>query len=60
MAFGIQWHAWLWNRNTYRRYIGRNQWLMPFIGFDWRYRKFGINEIEKTYLDNPTLRIIAQ
>ena len=21
------------------RYIGRNQWLMPFIGLDWRYRK---------------------
>lgn len=21
------------------RYVGRNQWLMPFIGFDWRYRK---------------------
>jgi hypothetical protein len=21
------------------RYIGRNQWLMPFIGFDWRYKK---------------------
>ena len=21
------------------RYIGRMQWLMPFIGFDWRYRK---------------------
>jgi len=21
------------------RYIGKNQWLMPFIGFDWRYRK---------------------
>ena len=20
------------------RYIGRNQWLMPFVGFDWRYR----------------------
>jgi FtsP/CotA-like multicopper oxidase with cupredoxin domain len=29
------------------RYIGKNQWLMPFIGFDWRYRKFGINEVEK-------------
>ena len=29
------------------RYIDRNQWLMPFIGFDWRYRKFGLNEIEK-------------
>jgi len=24
------------------RYIGRMQWLMPFIGFDWRYRKAGI------------------
>lgn len=21
------------------RYIGKNQWLMPFIGFDWRYRE---------------------
>ena len=29
------------------RYIGKMQWLMPFIGFDWRYRKFGHNEIEK-------------
>jgi hypothetical protein len=23
------------------------QWLMPFIGFDWRYRKMGIDEHEK-------------
>ncbi len=21
------------------RYIGKNQWFMPFIGFDWRYRE---------------------
>ena len=21
------------------RYIGKNQWFMPFVGFDWRYRK---------------------
>ena len=21
------------------RLVGRNQWLMPYIGFDWRYRK---------------------
>jgi FtsP/CotA-like multicopper oxidase with cupredoxin domain len=28
------------------RYIGKMQWLMPFIGFDWRYRKFGIDEEE--------------
>lgn len=29
------------------RYIGKMQWLMPFVGFDWRYRKMGIDEHEK-------------
>ncbi len=29
------------------RYIGKMQWLMPFIGFDWRYRRMGIDEHEK-------------
>ncbi len=29
------------------RYIGKMQWLMPFVGFDWRYRKMGHNEIER-------------
>ena len=29
------------------RYIGKNQWLMPFIGFDWRYRKMDEGEMEK-------------
>ncbi|WP_276975130.1 multicopper oxidase domain-containing protein [Flavobacterium filum] len=29
------------------RYIGKMQWFMPFVGFDWRYRKMGINEVEK-------------
>ncbi|MCY1245116.1 hypothetical protein D9M72_582350 [compost metagenome] len=29
------------------RYIGKMQWLMPFIGFDWRYRKMGEDEHEK-------------
>ncbi len=29
------------------RYIGKMQWLMPFIGFDWRYRKLGMDEHEK-------------
>ena len=27
------------------RYIGKMQWLMPFIGFDWRYRRMN-GEIE--------------
>lgn len=26
------------------RYIGKMQWFMPFVGFDWRYRKNGIDE----------------
>ncbi|UOX33785.1 multicopper oxidase domain-containing protein [Flavobacterium sediminilitoris] len=29
------------------RYIGRNQWFMPFIGFDARYRKLDSGEIEE-------------
>lgn len=29
------------------RYIGRMQWFMPFVGFDMRYRKMGIDEQEK-------------
>ncbi len=29
------------------RYVGKMQWLMPFIGFDWRYRKMGRDEHEK-------------
>jgi FtsP/CotA-like multicopper oxidase with cupredoxin domain len=29
------------------RYLGRMQWFMPFIGFDWRYRKLGHNMSEK-------------
>jgi CopA family copper-resistance protein len=30
------------------RYIGKMQWLMPFIGFDWRYRK-----METDAMGNP-------
>ena len=31
------------------RYFGKMQWLMPFVGFDWRYRKMpeGDSTIEK-------------
>ncbi len=29
------------------RYIGKMQWFMPFVGFDWRYRKMGEEEQEK-------------
>ncbi len=30
------------------RYIGKMQWLMPYIGFDWRYRK-----LEMDAMGNP-------
>lgn len=29
------------------RYIGKMQWLYPYIGFDFRYRKMGMDDIEK-------------
>jgi len=32
------------------RYIGKMQWFMPFVGFDWRYRKIGIDERETNLL----------
>jgi FtsP/CotA-like multicopper oxidase with cupredoxin domain len=44
-SFGTEWRLGYNDRHGYEtethigRYIGRNQWLMPFIGFDWRYRK---------------------
>jgi CopA family copper-resistance protein len=52
-SFGTEWRLGYHDKHGYEtethigRYIGKNQWLMPFIGFDWRYRKFGINEVEK-------------
>jgi hypothetical protein len=29
------------------RYLGKMQWFMPFIGFDWRYRQLGMDNQEK-------------
>jgi FtsP/CotA-like multicopper oxidase with cupredoxin domain len=52
-SFGTEWRLGYHDGHGYEtethigRYIGKNQWLMPFIGFDWRYRKMGMNEVEK-------------
>ncbi|CAM3444975.1 Copper oxidase [Flavobacterium longum] len=32
------------------RYVGRNQWFMPFVGFDFRYRKMEHGEAEENLL----------
>ncbi|GAA4432261.1 hypothetical protein GCM10023091_04060 [Ravibacter arvi] len=52
-SLGTEWRLGYNNMHGYEvethfgRYIGKMQWLMPFIGFDWRYRKMGIDEHEK-------------
>ena len=38
------------------RYIGKMQWFMPFIGFDYRYRKFGIDEQEKNLFNQSNTK----
>jgi len=52
-SFGTEWRLGYNDMDGYEtethigRYIGRMQWFMPFIGFDWRYRKLGRNEVDK-------------
>jgi CopA family copper-resistance protein len=51
-SFGTEWRLGYNDRHGYEsethigRYIGKMQWLLPFVGFDWRYRKLGHNEVE--------------
>ena len=51
-SFGTEWRLGYHDGHGYEtethigRYIGKNQWFMPFIGFDWRYRKQN-DEVEK-------------
>ena len=52
-SIGTEWRLGYNSKSGYEvethvgRYIGRNQWFMPFIGFDWRYRKTEIAEQQK-------------
>jgi hypothetical protein len=52
-SFGTEWRLGYHDEHGYEsethigRYIDKNQWLMPFVGFDWRYRKMGMSEVEK-------------
>jgi CopA family copper-resistance protein len=38
------------------RYIGKMQWIMPFIGFDWRYRKMEEEEMEKNIFNQSNTK----
>ncbi len=65
-SYGTEWRLGYNDMHGYEsethigRYIGKMQWLMPFVGFDWRYRKLGHNEVEtnlfgqKSTKDNRT------
>jgi CopA family copper-resistance protein len=52
-GLGAEWRLGYNNMHGYEvethlgRYMGKMQWLMPFIGFDWRYRRMGKDEHEK-------------
>ena len=52
-SIGTEWRLGYHDKHGYEtethvgRYIGKMQWLMPFVGFDWRYRKLGIDEKEE-------------
>lgn len=52
-SFGTEWRLGYHDDHGYEtethvgRYIGKNQWFMPFVGFDARYRKLGQNEVEE-------------
>jgi len=52
-SFGTEWRLGHNDRHGYEtethigRYLGKMQWLMPFVGFDWRYRKQEEGEVEE-------------
>ena len=52
-SIGTEWRLGYNDKHGYEtethigRYIGKMQWFMPFIGFDWRYRKMGMDEREQ-------------
>ena len=52
-SFATEWRMGYHDKHGYEsethigRYIGKMQWIMPFIGFDWRNRKLNQNETEK-------------
>lgn len=54
-SFNTEWRLGNYNMHGYEtetltgRYIGKIQWLMPFVGFDWRYRKLGHNGVEENH-----------
>ncbi|MCW2120563.1 multicopper oxidase family protein [Flavobacterium sp. 7A] len=61
-SFGTEWRLGYSDSNGYEsethigRYIGKNQWFMPFIGFDARYRKLGHDEVENNFFNQKSTK----
>lgn len=61
-SLGLEWRLGYNNMHGYEtelhfgRYIGSMQWFMPFIGFDWRYRKMGIDEQKRSVFNQTNTK----
>jgi FtsP/CotA-like multicopper oxidase with cupredoxin domain len=61
-SIGTEWRLGYNNMHGYEtethigRYIGKMQWLMPFIGFDWRYRKMEEGEMESNLFNQTNTK----
>ena len=61
-SIGSEWRLGYNNMHGYEvethigKYLDKMQWLMPFIGFDWRYRKMHEGESEKNLFGQETTK----
>ncbi|HJV20007.1 MAG TPA: multicopper oxidase domain-containing protein [Sediminibacterium sp.] len=65
-SLGTEWRLGYNNMHGYEtethlgRYLGKMQWIMPFIGFDWRYRSIGHDEEKNIFGQQNTKNNRAQ
>lgn len=61
-SIGTEWRLGYNERHGYEtethigRYLGKMQWLLPFIGFDWRYHKMDMDDQEKNLFGQSTTK----
>ncbi|WP_310554914.1 multicopper oxidase domain-containing protein [Flavobacterium sp.] len=60
-SIGTEWRLGYTDHHGYEtethigRYLGKMQWIMPFVGFDWRYRKLD-GEMEKNLFNQSNTK----
>ncbi len=60
-SIGTEWRLGYTDHHGYEtethigRYLGKMQWIMPFVGFDWRYRKMN-GEMEKNLFNQSNTK----